>query len=121
MVDAAIEAMADWMRSGRTANEGGAFPHARASAAIVEHARERAAALLGGEAAGIAFGPSMTALTMRFSAAAGRALRRGDEIVCTRLDHDANVRPWLIAAERAGAQVRFAAPEREALELPSSA
>ena len=121
MVDSAIEAMADWMRSGKTANEGGAFPHARASAAIVEHARERAATLLGGEAAGIAFGPSMTALTMRFSAAAGRALRPGDEIVCTRLDHDANVRPWLIAAERAGALVRFAEPEREALELPASA
>ena len=45
----------------------------------------------------------MTALTMRFSAAVGRTLRPGDEIVCTRLDHDANVRPWLIAAERAGA------------------
>jgi selenocysteine lyase/cysteine desulfurase len=35
----------------------------------------------------------MTALTMRFAAAAGRTLRAGDELVCTRLDHDANVRP----------------------------
>jgi cysteine desulfurase family protein (TIGR01976 family) len=63
----------------------------------------------------------MTALTMRFAAAAGRALRPGDEIVCTRLDHDANVRPWLIAAERAGARVRFAEPEQPSLELPASA
>ena len=121
MVDTAIDAMTDWMRSGRTANEGGAFPHARASAAIVEHARERVAEMLGGDAAGIAFGPSMTAITMRFSAAAGRALRPGDEVVCTRLDHDANVRPWLIAAERAGARVRFAEPDRDTLELPASA
>ena len=120
MVDTAIDAMTEWMRSGRTANEGGAFPHAHASGEIVEHARDRVAAMLGGEAAGIAFGPSMTALTMRFSAAAGRALRPGDEVVCTRLDHDANVRPWLIAAERAGARVRFAEPDRETLGLPAA-
>jgi len=63
----------------------------------------------------------MTSLTMAVSAAAGRTLRPGDEIVCTRLDHDANVRPWLIAAERAGARVRFAEPEPERLELPASA
>ena len=63
----------------------------------------------------------MTALTMRFSAAAGRTLGPGDEVVCTRLDHDANVRPWVIAAERAGATVRFAEPEQGTLELPASA
>ena len=66
--------------------------------------RARVGTLLGGDPRGVAFGPSMTAMTMRFSAAAGRALVPGDEIVCTRLDHDANVRPWLIAAERAGAR-----------------
>jgi cysteine desulfurase family protein (TIGR01976 family) len=121
MVDSAIDAMTEWMRSGRTANEGGAFFHARQSEAIVERAREAAAALLGGEPRGIAFGPSMTALTMRFSAAVGRTLSPGDEIVCTRLDHDANVRPWLIAAERAGATVRFAEPVAGTLELPAAA
>jgi cysteine desulfurase family protein (TIGR01976 family) len=63
----------------------------------------------------------MTAMTMRFSAAAGRSLAAGDEIVCTRLDHDANVGPWLIAAERAGATVHFADPEPGTLELPASA
>ena len=121
MVDVAIAAMTDWMRSGRTANEGGAFPHARASEEVVEAARASVARLLGGEPRGVAFGPSMTALTMAFSAAAGRTLGAGDEIVCTRLDHDANVRPWLIAAERAGATVRFAEPEPGTLELPASA
>jgi cysteine desulfurase family protein (TIGR01976 family) len=63
----------------------------------------------------------MTAMTMRFSAAVGRTLKPGDEIVCTRLDHDANVAPWLIAAGRAGATVRFAEPEPGTLDLPASA
>jgi cysteine desulfurase family protein (TIGR01976 family) len=121
MVDAAIDAMTDWMRSGRTANEGGAFPHARASEEVVEGARAAVARMLGADEHGVAFGPSMTALTMAFSAAVGRSLRPGDEIVCTRLDHDANVRPWLIAAERAGARVRFAEPDADTLELPASA
>jgi cysteine desulfurase family protein (TIGR01976 family) len=62
----------------------------------------------------------MTSLTLAFSAAVGRTLSEGDEIVCTRLDHDGNVAPWLIAASRAGASVRFAEPDRETLELPAS-
>ncbi|MGH2968997.1 MAG: aminotransferase class V-fold PLP-dependent enzyme, partial [Solirubrobacteraceae bacterium] len=121
MVDAAIDAMSSWMRSERTANEGGAFPHARASGELVAAARASVARLLGGDPRGIAFGPSMTSITMAFSAAVGRTLRPGEEIVCTRLDHDANVRPWLIAAERAGAKVRFAEPDAGTLELPASA
>ena len=71
MVDDAIEAMADWMRSGRTANEGGVFPHAHATEAVVEAARASVARMLGADPRGVAFGPSMTALTMRFAAAAG--------------------------------------------------
>src|SRR5439155_15786591 len=67
------------------------------------------------------FGPSMTALTMHLAAAVGRMLAPRDELVCTRMDHDANVRPWLIAAERAGATVGFAEPERDTLELPAAA
>ncbi|HEX7301188.1 MAG TPA: cysteine desulfurase-like protein [Solirubrobacteraceae bacterium] len=122
MVDDAIEAMTAWMRSGDTANHGGAFQAAERTDALVTRARASAAALLGAPSAeGIVFGPSMTALTMRFAAAVGRALAPGDEIVCTRLDHDANVAPWLIAAARAGAEVRFAEPEPETLELPASA
>ena len=63
----------------------------------------------------------MTAMTMRLSAAVGRTLGPGDEVVVTRLDHDANVRPWVIAAERAGATVRWAEPDRDTLALPASA
>ena len=121
MVDAAIDAMTDFMRSGENANHGGLFAAAEATDAITEAARDAVGRLLGGTPHGVAFGPSMTAMTMRLAAAAGRALRPGDEIVCTRLDHDANVAPWLIAAERAGATVRFADPEPGTLELPAAA
>jgi cysteine desulfurase family protein (TIGR01976 family) len=121
MVDSAIEAMAEFMRSGHNANHGGLFEAAHRTDELVASARTSVGTLLGGDPRGVAFGPSMTAMTMRLSAAAGRALRPGDEIVCTRLDHDANVGPWLIAAERAGATVRFADPEPETLELPASA
>ena len=121
MVDDAIEAMAAFMRSGDNANHGGAFHAAERTDALVAQARASVAALLGASAEGVVFGPSMSALTMRFSAAVGRSLQPGNEIVCTRLDHDANVAPWLIAATRAGAQVRFAEPDRETLELPANA
>src|SRR3954466_7407545 len=121
MVDSAIDAMADWMRSGNNANHGGLFDAGRATDELVDSTRATVGALLGADAPGVVFGPNMTSLTLKFAAAAGRALEPGDEIVCTRLDHDANVGPWLIAAERAGATVRFAEPDPETLELPVSA
>ena len=121
MVDSAIDAMADWMRSGSSANHGGVFAAARATDEIVTSARASVGALLGADPAGVVFGPSMTALTMRFAATVARDLGPGDEVVCTRLDHDANVRPWVIAAERAGARVVFAEPEPDTLELPAAA
>ncbi|HEX8104383.1 MAG TPA: cysteine desulfurase-like protein [Solirubrobacteraceae bacterium] len=121
MLDAAIDAMRDWMRSGRSANHGGYFAAALATDEIVSATRASVGALLGGDPHGVVFGPSTTALTMHLAATVGRTLSEGDEIVCTRLDHDANVRPWLIAAERAGARVVFAEPEPDTLELPASA
>jgi cysteine desulfurase family protein (TIGR01976 family) len=121
MVDSAIEAMDGWMRSGKGANHGGLFAAAHATDELVARARASAAALLGGGPDEIVFGFSMTALTMAFAGAIGRTLGPGDEVVCTRLDHDANVRPWVIHAERAGATVRFAEPDAETLELPVSA
>jgi cysteine desulfurase family protein (TIGR01976 family) len=119
MVDDAIEAMAAFMRSGHNANHGGLFEAAERTDELVAQTRTSVATLLGGDPTGVVFGPSMTALTMRFAAAAGRELNPGDEIVCTRLDHDANVAPWLLAAAAAQATVRFAEPEPETLELPA--
>jgi cysteine desulfurase family protein (TIGR01976 family) len=118
MVDSAIEAMAEFMRSGDNANHGGLFEAAHRTDELVASARASVGTLLGGDPRGVAFGPSMTAMTMRFAAA---AVKPGDEVVLSRLDHDANVSPWLIAAERAGATVRFAEPEPETLEMPASA
>lgn len=116
-VDAAIEAAAAWWRSGDPANAHGRFPQATATDALVWSARRACAELLGGEPEGVVFGESMTSLTMRFAAAVGRTLGPGDEVVVTRLDHDGNVRPWVVAAERAGATVRFAEPDRDTLAL----
>jgi cysteine desulfurase family protein (TIGR01976 family) len=121
MVDDAIDAMTEWMRSGDAANEHGAFDAGERTTELVRSTREAVATLLGAEARGVVFGPSMTALTMRFAATVSRDWGRGDEVVCTRLDHDANVRPWVLAAERAGATVRFADPEPDTLALRAAA
>jgi selenocysteine lyase/cysteine desulfurase len=116
-LDAAIDAAADWWRSGEPANAHGPFPQAQATDALVWSAREVCGELLGGEPESIVFGESMTSLTMRFAAAVARTLGPGDEVVVTRLDHDGNVRPWVLAAERAGATLRFAEPDRDTLAL----
>lgn len=121
MVDSAIEAMDAWMRSGSNANHGGVFKAALETDELVEQTRTAVGTLLGGDPGCVAFGPSMTDMTMRFAGAACRALTAGDEVVCTRLDHDANVRPWVIHAERNGATVRFADPDPDTLELPTRA
>jgi cysteine desulfurase family protein (TIGR01976 family) len=116
-VDDAIEASAAWWRSGDPANAHGPFPQAGRTDALVWSTRQACAELLGGQPDGIVFGESMTSLTMRFAAAVGRTLGPRDEVVVTRLDHDGNVRPWVVAAERAGATVRFAEPDRDTLVL----
>jgi cysteine desulfurase family protein (TIGR01976 family) len=104
---------------GGIGNVGGAFPASARSDAIVAAAREAVADLVGGDPAGVVLGPNMTTLTYRFAYALARTWRSGDEIVLSRLDHDANVRPWVQAAERAGATVRWAEVELPAGELPA--
>jgi cysteine desulfurase family protein (TIGR01976 family) len=74
---------------------------------IVLTARQAIADLLGADPAGVVFGRSMTQLTFDFSRAIAKSWVPGDEIVVTRLDHDANIRPWLIAAERSGVAIRW--------------
>ena len=69
MVDSAIAAMDAWMRSGRGANHGGAFAAAHATDECVEQTRATVGRLLGADPRDVAVGPSMTALTMRLSAA----------------------------------------------------
>ncbi len=83
------------------ANHGGAFRTSRDSDAILAAAHEAMADLLNAPSAReIVFGPNMTSLTFTLSRAIGRELAPGDEVIVTRLDHDANRAPWLALAER---------------------
>jgi cysteine desulfurase family protein (TIGR01976 family) len=102
-----IDAMVAYLESSN-ANHGGAFAAAVESDAILDEAHAAGADFLGAHDPGeIAFGPNMTTLTFAVSRALGRDLAPGAEIVVTRLDHDANVAPWLEMAEERGLVVRW--------------
>ncbi len=117
--ESVIDAISGAYRAG-LGNGGGAFPASRRSDAITAECRAAVADLTGGTAAGVILGPNMTTLTFRLAAALAAAWGPGDEVVVTRLDHDANVRPWVRAAARAGATVRWADIDLPAGELPAA-
>ncbi|MFP5253918.1 MAG: cysteine desulfurase-like protein [Actinomycetes bacterium] len=110
------DAVAATMTSG-ISNRGTVTDAERRADAVVAEARAAVADLLGGVPDGVVFGRSMTQLTMDLSRALAREWAPGDEVVVTRLDHDANIRPWVIAAEHAGATVRWAEFDKETAEL----
>ena len=99
-------------------NRGQVTASERVAEEVVVGARKAMADLLAGEADGIVFGRSATALTYDMSRTLSKDWQAGDEVVVTRLDHDANVRPWVQAAERADATVRWAPFDRDTGELP---
>jgi len=89
------------------ANHGGAFATSRESDALLNEAHQAGADFLGAsDPEQIVFGANMTTLTFALSRALSRTWRPGDEILVTRLDHDANVSPWVLAAQDAGATIR---------------
>ena len=98
-------AIADYYRDSN-ANLGGPFETSVASDRILADARAQVAGFLGAEPNEIAFGANMTTLTMHASRTLFRELGPGDEVLVTGLDHDANVAPWLLAAEDRGVVVR---------------
>lgn len=103
--EAVIAAVSEYYRSAN-ANTRGYFPTSRDSDAVVDGAREAAAAFLGAPSAReVSFGANMTTLTFALSHALAREMRPGDEIVITQLDHEANRGPWLLLRER-GIEVR---------------
>jgi cysteine desulfurase family protein (TIGR01976 family) len=102
-----IDAVAAYLR-GSNANLGGAFPTSAQTDELMANARAAAADFIGAEPKGIAFGANMTTLNFQLAHAVARTLEAGDEIVVTRLDHDANVAPWLELAHDLGVVVRFA-------------
>ncbi len=100
-----IDHTAEYWRT-MNANQGGTFATSQRSDALIAAVRQAVAALLNASEDEIVFGPNMTTLTFAVSRAIGRELRPGDEILVTRLEHDANVSPWLALQDR-GVVVRF--------------
>ncbi len=101
-----IDAITEYLRRDN-ANTGGAYATSRHTDAMIAGARAAMADFLNCGADEVVFGPNMTSLTFAISRAIGRDLGPGDEILVTRLDHDANVSPWLALAER-GVTIRWA-------------
>src|SRR5579862_2913454 len=102
-----IDAISNYLRHDNT-NTGGAYATSRRTDAMIAEARSAMADFLHCAADEVMFGLNMTQLTFAMSRAIGRELKAGDEIVVTRLDHDANVSPWLQMAEDRGVTVRWA-------------
>ncbi|MEU4690095.1 cysteine desulfurase-like protein [Actinoplanes sp. NPDC023714] len=109
---AVIDAIAGVMRTA-VSNRGTAHEPARRSGEIVAAARSAVADLVGGVPEGVVFGPSATALTYLVARTLARGWEPGDEVVLSRLDHDANVRPWV----QTGATVRWAEVDPSTGEL----
>lgn len=102
-----IEAMADYFVRAN-ANKGGYFLTSHRNEEIIHQAHEAMADFLNAPSpAEIVFGPNMTTLTYSLSRSIGRLLKPGDEVIVTRLDHDANISPWL-ALEEQGVTVKWA-------------
>lgn len=110
------EAVATMLRSA-VSNRGRCTASERRADDVVIGARAAMADLLGADPRGVVFGRSMTQLTYDFSRALAKNWQPGDEVVVSRLDHDANVRPWVQAAAAAGATVRWIDFDPDTAEL----
>lgn len=114
-----IEAIGDYLAH-KNANHGGAFATSRESDALLDEAHRAAAQFIGAsDPECVVFGQNMTSLTFAISRALAKTWQPGDEVVVTKLDHDANVTPWVLAARDAGAVVKFVEldPEHCTLDL----
>lgn len=108
MVDTAITAMRGYLEGGQNANGGGRFAASVTTGELVQDARAVVGRFLGADAGGVVFGPNMTTLTLAFTRAVARTLQPGDELLATRLEHDANLTPWRLAADDRGARLALA-------------
>jgi cysteine desulfurase family protein (TIGR01976 family) len=111
--DSVIDAIAGYLRESN-ANVGGPYATSRDTEALIDDARETAARFLGCSPAETIFGANMTTLNFALTRAAARELSAGDEIVVTRLDHDANVSPWLELERDLGLKILLADTDEEA-------
>jgi cysteine desulfurase family protein (TIGR01976 family) len=104
--DEVIDAIAGYLRASN-ANQGGLFATSRQTDTLVTDARLAAAGFLGATPDEVVFGASMTTLNFALTRTAARELEAGDEVLVTRLDHDANIAPWLELERDLGLRVRF--------------
>ncbi|TMK36464.1 MAG: cysteine desulfurase-like protein [Actinobacteria bacterium] len=104
--DSVIDAVASRMAAGAS-NTHGAFSLSQEIDELIDDAHRAGAGFLGCDPDEVVFGPNATTLLLHLSRSFSRTLGPEDEIVVTRLDHDANVRPWILAARDAGAAVRW--------------
>lgn len=111
-----IDAMSDYLIR-RNANTHGVFETAMRTDVTIDNARQAAADLLGADTDEIVFGNNMTSLTFALMHSIKAEFGPTDEIVVTRLDHDANVAPWLMLAEDTGARILYADVDPETCTL----
>jgi cysteine desulfurase family protein (TIGR01976 family) len=106
----------------KNANLGGYFKTTVDASALVDEAHEALADFYGAASAGeIIFGQNMTTLTLHMSRCLGKRFKAGDEIVLSRMDHDANVSPWLLLADDLGLKVRWLEFDTGTFEFPDDA
>jgi cysteine desulfurase family protein (TIGR01976 family) len=110
------QAMAATLTSG-ISNRGSVTAAERRADSVVTGARAAVADLLGCTPDGVVFARSMTQMTYDLSRTLAKQWAPGDEVVVTRLDHDANIRPWVAAAESAGATLRWVEFDKETADL----
>ncbi len=117
VIDRTIEAL-----KAKNANLGGYFVTTREATALVDEAHRAMADFYNASSADeIVFGQNMTSLTLHMSRCLAKGFRPGDEIVLSRMDHDANVAPWLLMAEDVGMRVRWIDFDPDACEFPEDA
>ena len=117
MVDTAVDAIAEFLRSENMANLGGVFGAAKVTDQVVWDARAAVAELLGADPGGVVFGANSTSHILSLTRWIEPTLRPGDVLLCSQLDHDANVAPWLHVARQTGAEVRLLAVDTESGRL----
>jgi len=116
-----MNAMTDCLLNAN-ANLGGGFETSRRADAVLADAHEAMADFLNAESAeDIVFGQNMTTLTLHVSRSIGRTMRPGDEIIVSRMDHDANIAPWLLLAEDLDLRIRWLEFDTETCEFDPAA
>ncbi len=117
VIDRTVETLAT-----KNANLGGYFSTTRQAGALADLAHHACADFYNAKSASeIVFGQNMTTLTFHMSRCLGRKFSKGDEIVLSRMDHDANIAPWLLLADDLGLVVRWMDFDTETYEFPEDA